>query len=165
TTKLPSLARSRCGRQLRQMTNHKVQIDNAPADGRKQVRRLGTGARHPVLESYGVIHPTDIVCRECGQAVYHGSKKKDAVDATLPKSIYACKCVYLSSTQLVLPLRVEEWGREVKRARGDGAVVQKGSAAIDPLLRAASEVNTLHGELLAMGLEMIVKMIVIGEKL
>jgi len=120
------------------------------------------GARHPVLKSYGVIHPTDLLCPKCGEAVYHGSKKQDATDATLPKSVYACRCAYFSSTQLILPLRVEEWEQQVNRAAGDGAVVEKG---IDPIVRAAQEVNALHGELLAMGLEMIAKMIVIGEKL
>lgn len=125
------------------------------------------GVRHPVLESYGVIRAVDLLCPQCGDAVYHGSKRKDSADATLPKSIYACRCAYFSSSQLVLPLRQEDWEREVSRLAGDSALVGQGpnEAVIDPLLRAASEVNALHGELLAMGLEMIAKMIVIGEKL
>jgi hypothetical protein len=125
------------------------------------------GVRHPVLESYGVIRAVDLLCPQCGDAVYHGSKRKDSADATLPKSIYACRCAYFSSSQLVLPLRQEDWEREVSRLAGDSALVGQGpnEAVIDPLLRAASEVNALHGELLAMGLEMIAKMIAIGEKL
>jgi hypothetical protein len=78
---------------------------------------LRPDTRHPVLESYGTIRPTEVVCTECGQAVYHGSK---SADATLPKSIYACRCAYFSSTQLVLPLQIEEWTREVKRSITQG---------------------------------------------
>jgi len=132
------------------------------------------GVRHPVLESYGTIRPADLLCSKCGEVVYHGSKKKDSADATLPKSIYACRCAYFSSSQLVLPLRQEEWEREVRRVRGDGAVVQQGSteAAVDPqegsqlnLLFAneAGKVLQIHRELMGMGKTMIERMIEAGE--
>jgi hypothetical protein len=78
----------------------------------------------------------DVICPECGQVVFHGSKKTDSADATLPKSIYACQCNYFSSSQLVSPLRVDEWAREVRRLSSDGATPS------EPLLKAAGEVAT-----------------------
>jgi hypothetical protein len=122
-------------------------------------------ARHPVMESYGTIHPADVVCPECGGAVYHGSKKKDSADATLPQSIYACRCAYFSSSQLVLPLRVEEWAREVKRSITQGGSVGAALAGTDPLAGKAASINSMHEELVRMGITMIERMIAIGEKL
>jgi hypothetical protein len=119
-----------------------------------QIKR--PGARHPVLAAYGVSHRTDVICPECGEVVYQGSKKDDPSDATLPESVYACLCAYFSASQLVLPLRQDEWAREVRRLGRD-------APPSDPLLRAASEVNAWYGALLAKGQEMINLMIAIGE--
>jgi hypothetical protein len=111
----------------------------------RRIKIIKPGVRHPVLESYGTILPTDVACPECGTAVYHGSKKKDSADATLPKSIYACKCAYFSSSQLVLPLRAEEWAREVKRS-----ITQGGSAdakeELNRLSKQSSFSEHLEGE-------------------
>jgi len=121
------------------------------------------GVRHPVLESYGTIRPADLLCSKCGEVVYHGSKKKDSADATLPKSIYACRCAYFSSSQLVLPLREEEWAREVKSIIGGSG--GDGQAGADPLAAEAATINSMHEELLRVGMTMIERMIAIGEKL
>ena len=101
------------------------------------------GARHPVLESYGTIRPADVVCSECGEVVYHGSKKKDSADATLPKSIYACRCAYFSSSQLVLPLRQEEWAREVTRSIG-GCAGESASDAAAPSTQSPACQYSVH---------------------
>ena len=71
---------------------------------------------HEVLGSYRDIRPSTLKCSRCGQMVLRGSGKINKMDVLLPTAIYACQCIYRSSSQLSAPPLQSDWDREVSNA-------------------------------------------------